>query len=73
MLASTASTPAQGGAIIRFSGTKEAKNEAEVSYIVFASRRHREEKRRKERKRDKEERICSPPMTNDDLFPSRGE
>lgn len=51
MLASTASTPAQGGAIIRFSGTKEAKNEAEVSYIVFASRRHREEKRRKERRR----------------------
>lgn len=45
MLASTASTPAQGGAIIRFSGTKEAKNEVEVSYIVFASRRLREEKR----------------------------
>lgn len=65
MLASTASTPAQGGAIIRFSGTKEAKNEVEVSYIVFASRRLREEKRQKERERRKEEkkRICS---TDDD-------
>lgn len=72
MLASTASTPAQGGAIIRFSGTKEAKNEAEVSYIVFASRRHREEKRRKERRRG-EDLFSADDERRSFSFSSRGE
>ena len=72
MLASTASTPAQGGAIIRFSGTKEAKNEAEVSYIVFASRRHREEKRRKERRRE-EDLFSTDDERRSFSFSSRGE
>lgn len=62
MLASTASTPAQGGAIIRFSGTKEAKNEVEVS----SSRRDVSEKkrdRRKERDAKRKRRESVPPMT----------
>lgn len=65
MLASTASTPAQGGAIIRFSGTKEAKNEVEVSYIVFASRRFcvSEKKRDREREREKRRESVPPMMT----------